>query len=620
MTIEIFKLLGLTLLAFALSAAAVPLMKRLALRWGIVATPFGVSGRRAMTPALGGAAIVGATLVTLAVARALPGWMLLGAAGLFAVGLIDDAVTLRPLHKFMLQAALVMAVVILGPPHPGLTPWPLLSGAITAFWLLSTVNAFNLIDGLDGLSTGVGIAGALTITAIGLIHGDLPLACQGLALAGALAGFLLYNFHPASIFMGDGGALPLGLILGALALNAGGEAANSPLSYYAVPVLIMLMPLLDTAIVSVGRMATGGRVSRRGLDHSHHRLLALGLSLQRAVTVCWSVAALAGLCAVALALMPHRYVVLSVPFVIAMFGPAGLFMIDLTFDSSGPGAASGYLQGLARMILAFSFKRRLIEATLDVVSIAAAYFGAFLIRFDFAVDERRLHVILNSLPWVIAVAFAGFFTAGIYRGIWRYAGFADVIRFATGAVLAALLVVVASVFLPIAMSGSIAVLFVILLMNLLVASRLSFRALHRALALLATPSERILIVGAGAAAEAAARFLCAQRHQSLHLIGLVEDERFTRGKFVHGYEVLGTLDDCENIYADTPFNQILIAGQSLARERMALLWAFAGRHNIGVRGFSLQSSEMGARMRAPAAFAGDNVPAVGHAVVSPGLR
>jgi UDP-GlcNAc:undecaprenyl-phosphate/decaprenyl-phosphate GlcNAc-1-phosphate transferase len=176
--------------------------------------------------------------------------------------------------------------VALGP--LGLAPWPLVSAGLAAFFLLSTVNAFNLID---GLAAGVGIIAATAISAIGWVRGDITLACYGAAIAGALGGFLLCNLHPATIFMGDCGALPLGLILGAVSLQAGGLAAtNSRLSRYVVPILIMMVPLLDTAIVSVSRMATGNPVSRRGLDHSHHRLLALGLSYQRAVGVVCGVA------------------------------------------------------------------------------------------------------------------------------------------------------------------------------------------------------------------------------------------------------------------------------------------------------------------------------------------
>jgi UDP-GlcNAc:undecaprenyl-phosphate GlcNAc-1-phosphate transferase len=268
-------------------------------------------------------------------------------------------------------------------------------------------------------------------------------------------------------------------------------------------------------------------------------------------------------------------------------------MIDLTFDSQPPGIAYGYMQGLARLILAFSYKRRITEALFDLVLITAAYFGAWLIRLDFRVDNGLVMALLASAPWVIGATYAAFLAVGVYRGMWRYAGFPDVIRFANGAVLAGILVVITSVITPIALSGSIAVLFVILLFNLLVGSRLSFRALRRGVALLALPADRVLIVGAGEMAEAAARYLTSGRNQNLRLVGFVDDDNFKLGKFVHGYEVLGSLLDLETIYSRDGFNQILVAADSLADQRTALVSAFANLHHLPIRRFSIRVNDMG---------------------------
>ena len=444
-----------------------------------------------------------------------------------------------------------------------------------------------------------------------MIHGDTLAAYQGLAVGGALAGFMFYNFHPASIFMGDCGALPLGLILGLIALRVGDLAGNSRLPRYVVPILLMLVPLLDTAIVSVSRMATGRPISRRGLDHSHHRLLSLGLSDRRAVMMCWSVAAVAASCAVVLTVLPHPYLLATLPIIVVAFALMGLFMIDLTFDSIAPGAASGYRQGLAGFILTYSYKRRVAEALLDAALIPAAYFGAFLLRLDFYIDDGRMMSLLHSLPAVMAVTYGAFLVAGIYRGIWRYASVSDVIRFANGAVLAGTLVVVASLVVPIALSGSVAALYVILLFNLLVASRMSFRALRRGVALLAAPHERVLIVGAGELAEAAARYITAVRGRRFKLIGFVDDDSFTIGKLVHGRRVMGTLEDLDRIYVAQQFSQVLVATDPIPRERMALLWDFASRRHLPMRRFSIRVNDMGLAAEALAETEAADVIAAG---------
>ncbi len=590
MTIPMIPLLPL--IAFALVALTTPLAKRIAARAGIVSVPYSESRHLQQMPLLGGAAIIAAILITLALGRILPFWLLIGAAGLFVIGLVDDAIVLRPSRKFLLQLVIVTFVLAAGPAFR-LAPWTLINTALTGFFLLATVNAFNLIDGLDGLAAGVGIIVAIGAATISYLHGDMTGTAQALVIAGALAGFLIYNGHPASIFMGDSGALPLGLLLGAMALHAGDLAGNSRLSRYVVPILIMLVPLLDTAIVSVSRMATGTPVSRRGLDHSHHRLLSLGLTDPRAVAIAWGLAAVAAAFAVVLTWLPHTYLLPTLPAIILAFGVVGLFMIDLTFDVNSPGLAYDNLRGPARFILTFSYKRRLAECALDLALIPASYFGAFLIRLDFRMNDALLASIISTLPTVMVATYVAFFIAGIYRGMWRYASVSDVIRFANGSVLAGVFVVLISMVTRIELSGSIAVLYVILLMNLLVASRMSFRALRRGVAMLAMPDERVLIVGAGELAEAAARYLTTHRNRRFKLVGFVDDDSFTLGKLVHGRRVLGTLADLERIYATRHFSQVLVAIETLPRERMEQLWQFANNRQLTMQRFSIRLNDLG---------------------------
>jgi len=362
---------------------------------------------------------------------------------------------------------------------------------------------------------------------------------------------------------------------------------------YVVPILIMLVPLLDTAIVSVSRMATGTPVSRRGLDHSHHRLLSLGLTDQRAVAIAWGLAAVAAAFAVALTWLPHTYLLATLPIIVLAFGVVALFMIDLTFDVNSPGDAYGNLRGPARFILTFSYKRRLAECALDLALIPAAYFGAFLIRLDFRINDLLLASLISTLPLVMAATYVAFLIAGIYRGMWRYASVSDVIRFANGSVLAGVFVVLISLVTRIELSGSIAVLYVILLMNLLVASRMSFRALRQGVALLALPDERVLIVGAGELAEAAARYLTTHRNRRFKLVGFVDHDSFTLGKLVHGRRVLGTLADLERIYTTRQFSQVLVAVDLLPRERMEQLWQFANRRQLTMQRFSIRLNDLG---------------------------
>jgi UDP-GlcNAc:undecaprenyl-phosphate GlcNAc-1-phosphate transferase len=577
--------------AFGLVVVLTPAARALALRFNIVAAPCAESNHPQPTPVLGGVAIVIAVLGALGLMGELPLWLMAGMLALLVVGATDDAVVLSPLHKLLAQLAVVAFFLWAGPAAPEVTRWPLLNLGLAGFWMVAVINAFNLVDGLDGLAAGVGIAAVGAVGVVAWWSRDVGLACEALAAGAALGGFLLFNDPPASIFMGDSGALPMGFLLGALALQGAALQQNSHLSTAVFPLLVMLVPLLDTAIVTVSRLATGNPISRRGLDHSHHRLLMLGLTVPRAVAVSCTLAAAGALLAAGQTLLSHAYLLSALPFVAGGIGVIGLFMIDLTFEGRAPGVAYGYLQGLARSILSLGYKRRLAEAALDFALIPAAYFGACLLRRDFKINDALVASMMGSTPVFFAATYVAFVLTGVYRGIWRYAGISDLIRFANGSLLAGVLVAVASLFMRLEVSGSVVVLYVVLLFNLLVFTRMSFQIQRRALAMVALPTEQVLIVGAGRMGDAAARYIFSANHRRARLIGFVDDDAFKEGKLVHGHQVLGSLDDLPRIHAMSEFQWILIAADGIREDRLAMVKAFADAHHLPLQRFSIGVNE-----------------------------
>jgi len=595
-------------LSFLSATAAIPLAKTIGRKLGITARPATQIFSEERIPAVGGAAIVAAVTATLAVTGHLSAWLGVGAGALFAVGLIDDAIVLRPRHKLACQIVVASWAALFALPRYALSPWPWLNLGITIFWLVATSNAFNLVDGLDGLAAGIGILAAAAIATIGYVHASIAVTAPSLALAGALAGFLLYNFPPASIIMGDAGALPIGYVLGVLALDGGRLATNTRLAIWVFPVLVMMVPLLDTAIVTVTRLATGNTISQRGLDHAHDRLLSLGLTDLRAAASMWAVAALGAVCAIAANLIPHAQVVAAIPFLVLAAAVIGLFLIDLTFDANPPGVAYSYLQGLARFILSFGYKRRIAEAAMDLALISAAYFGAHLLRLDFQLQSAVVERIFHSLPWVMLVTYPAFAIAGIYRGIWRYAGLSDGIRFAYGALLAGAFMLCGSRVMPIDLSGSIVLLYMMLLFNLLTASRMSFQVLRKLIAELATVNDRVLVVGVCEAGASAANFISQSRAHSARLVGFVDPDSFKHGKLVHGEQVLGGPDDIERIHARVPFTEILVADDKIAPNHLETLRRFARAKGISMRRFLIETSEL--RDAAPVAIGAVKIPAL----------
>jgi UDP-GlcNAc:undecaprenyl-phosphate GlcNAc-1-phosphate transferase len=588
-----FIAIGLvTAVAFAVAVATLPVAIVVGRGLGFTASPAVKTAAAAQTTEFGGAPIVGAILAALAITHSLPLWILAGAGALLVVGIIDDAFEMRPYQKFLCQVAICVWAAGFALPPYSLSPWHALDFAVVVVWLLATTNAFNLIDGLDCLAAGIGIIAAIAIAATGIMHHAPQVWMPSLAVAGSLGAFMFFNFPPASIIMGDAGALPLGYMLGALALAGGELATNSRLTKYVFPVMVMIVPLLDTGIVSVTRIATGGWISRHGTDHSHHRLLSLGLTDRAAVAVCCAVAAVGALCGFAANVLTHENVIVALPFLILATAVLALFMMDLTFENNPPGLEYGHLRGVARFILRLGYKQRIAEAAVDFALISGAFLAAQALRLDFNINSATIGVLLREVPYVALAAYPAFVIAGVYKGIWRYTSLSDGLRFANGAVLAGVFVTVASRVAPVSLSGSIVVLFVILLFNLLMMTRVSFQAIRKGISQLSAQNERILVVGAGEKGAAAADFIFSSRRQSARVIGFIDDDAFKLGKLMHGQRVLGRFGDLERIYEAAPFQELLLAADGLSTAQMASLTAFAERHEVAMRRFSIQVNEL----------------------------
>ena len=281
-------------LALLLGLYFTPLARQAALRFGIVDRPDGRLKQQDLpVPYLGGLAVFMAYLVALGMVFAfdtlLLGLLLAGTLTLL-VGLVDDFGVLTPAAKLAGQAVAVFvllrsgAVIELAEVPQGLR-WPL-----AALWLFGVCNAFNLLDVMDGLAAGVGAIAALALGAVALSTGEYPEAAASFALAGALAGFLVFNIQPARIYLGDAGSLAIGITLGALALAIRWSERSA--AGFLAPLAILAVPLADTAYVSVLRARAGKPFWYGSADHFPLRLhRLLDGSVRRTVTAVLGLAA-----------------------------------------------------------------------------------------------------------------------------------------------------------------------------------------------------------------------------------------------------------------------------------------------------------------------------------------
>jgi UDP-GlcNAc:undecaprenyl-phosphate GlcNAc-1-phosphate transferase len=301
------------LVALAVAAASTPLVARLALRIGAVDEPRerGLAARA--TPLLGGLAILAGVLVAAAI------WLpithetrgiLLGAALIAAIGAIDDVVDLPPQWKLLGQVVAAIIPVAAGVkvenitfPFLGAVQFGHVGGVLTVIGLVGLMNVVNFSDGVDGLAAGVCAISAVAFSIIAFDLGRTGAGVLAAIVAGAALGFLFHNFHPASIFMGDCGALLLGFLLGCVAVQ--GSLKTNALIALVGPLAILAVPFLDTSFVIARRLKYRRAPWSADAQHFHHRFSRIGFSQRRTVLYlyAWTVL-LAGL-AVAMRFIPY---------------------------------------------------------------------------------------------------------------------------------------------------------------------------------------------------------------------------------------------------------------------------------------------------------------------------
>jgi UDP-GlcNAc:undecaprenyl-phosphate GlcNAc-1-phosphate transferase len=310
-------------------------------------------------------------------------WELLGCGLVIGgFGLADDVLSLKPSTKLIVQITVASALLVFGF-RLHWTDSLVGDSMLTLFWVVGITNGFNLLDNMDGLCAGTAlIAGLFLVLGMFTQAGVTPSAIYLATLLGATTGFLVYNFHPASIFMGDTGSLFHGLNLAALTLVAGqsGTRPSGVMSVVAGPILLLLIPIFDTTLVTVMRLLSGRRPSQGGRDHSSHRLVAIGLREPTAVAVLWLLAMLGGGLALSFQLPNHNWTWgLTAAFSIAMIGFAVYLARIRVYEESDLGKVPA--AGLTPLLVDFMYKRRVAEVLLDLCLIPVAYYGAYRLRF-----------------------------------------------------------------------------------------------------------------------------------------------------------------------------------------------------------------------------------------------
>lgn len=586
--------------AFLLMLLVTPLLIRVAHRFGWIAHPKADRWHKKPTALMGGIAIYCAATTSviffLDVQVVLPLWV--GGTILFVAGLIDDFKVLRPRGKLLLQLVATLGLLVAG--HQFGPDWPIwLSIPLTFLWVIGITNALNLLDNMDGLAAGIAAIVSIVLATFSILEGHSAIASVALIIFGASVGFLCFNFQPARIFMGDSGSLFLGYMLSALALMLQKEAASDHgATIYLVSVAMFAVPILDTGLVSVIRTLTGRSISQGGRDHTSHRLVFLGLSERGAVLMLYGVSSLFGV----LGILVHYYDV-ALFYALLLFSCIGLLIFAVHLgranvyaeETSGAATYTTAIEQAFFSVLHTILGQRwkaLIGLTIDLCLVAASFVLAHDLRFEDGLTAERLQVLGMTLPFLIPIKLIAFYTIGLYRSIWRYAGTSELIRITLASTVASMVSYfsLSLIYDPRILAEGVFLIDWMIFTISAVGIRLSFGGLREFMEGQRQNGKNVLLYGAGDAGVLALREIRQNTEHNMCPVGFVDDDLLKQGLRVNGLPVLGMYSNLDIICEEHSIDEVIISAFRMDLERRVEIVEKCHAINVKCRMFSLSFS------------------------------
>jgi len=515
----------------------------------------------------------------------------LGMTFLFILGLLDDFFNIKPQTKLVGEILVALLVTFLGFRLHWSTSLTI-DTMVTIAWIVGITNAFNLLDNMDGLCAGTGLISALFLAL--LFWGTAPEAVLiALVIAGSLIAFLIYNFNPASIFMGDCGSLVIGFTLAVLSLHFSDIQAGQVLSNFAVPVIILLVPIFDTTLVTLIRLLSGRKASVGGRDHTSHRLVLMGFSERRAVLFLYGIGTVAGISALFISKsdsLTSPVVIIPVALAIVLMG---IYLAQLRVY---PEKEFSLLRdrSYTPILIELTYKRQLVQVILDLGLIAFSYYLSYRLRFSSADFSFYFKVFLRSLPTVMACKFVAFFAMGTYKGIWGSMSSSDIFVLVKASSLATLLSVVAVTFIYRFADFSKGIFLIdwLLTSAFLVGTRGSFRIFLDTVKRKTMGGEKALIYGAGRGGELLLREILNNKHLNMQPVGFIDDDGLKIGKRLQGFPILGAFKDLEMLLKKYGIGSLLISFNHKDTEKLQMLKRFCKLNDLHLKQFTINVTDV----------------------------
>jgi UDP-GlcNAc:undecaprenyl-phosphate GlcNAc-1-phosphate transferase len=577
-------LLGPAVAAAVISYLLAPAAAALAVRVDAVDRPGPRKVHSQPVPRLGGLAVLCAFVLVAIPTFCVPQtarWLIpsrlglgvgLGLLPIVAVSILDDIKSLRAGHKFLAHLLGAAIAVWLGNSLNSETHLfghtiaiGILAVPLSLLWIVGATNAFNIVDGLDGLSAGLALISAVSLAAVFMIVGQTGMAAAVLVLAGAIAGFLPHNLHPAKMFLGDTGATAIGFCLSLFALRGGATLSAGFATL--LPVFVLGMPIAETLISIARRLVRrleqrSAGVFQADSNHIHHRLLALGIDHARAVLVLYGAGLLLAAGALASLFMTARD---SALLVVALLLAGTLGLRRLGYDEFAVirnGAA-------LRMYEAPVLRTSMFVVVLDLVMVAIGAYAAVVLKTDDWNLQRYRTSVFGMVGILAPATVAVFWRMGLYRGSWRVAGVDDFVRAGAAVVVATATGFMARLLLaPADASVAMFTIYALVAVILFTGSRASYQVLAMTRWRARHAGAPALIYGAGRKGVSALRELASDSSDTLYPVAFLDDDPGKAGKLVNGLPVAGSFSSLERVVRQYAARTLVISSDAIPEVRV----------------------------------------------------
>ena len=540
----------------------------------------------------------------------------IGLVLILGLGIFDDLRPRTPTQKLIVQLIAGTSVYLAGfgissisdPLGGGLLNLGILEYPATLLWIVGITNAFNLIDGLDGLAAGVAGIACFAIWGISLLTNDMSTAMLVLILAGAVVGFLRYNFVPARIFLGDSGSLFLGFALAVFSMRSSTKGTTA--LAILVPILSLGLPIMDTLLSMLRRLLRSllpeqaksksfirrlGSIFMPDTQHIHHQLMARGLSHRKVVLLLYLVSCAFAIGAFSITIADNisASLILVAVILATIIGVRQLRYKEMSVLKNGV-----FLPIYEWPLM----NRSLFQGFLNLAFILIAYGTAYRLVYRGNLPLLLQENLFVTLAFVCVIKLAVFYFSGLYNGSFRHLGIGDVLKILKAVAIAVTISTVVLALLPHpwkVFDLSVAILDFYLLLSLILSARISFQVLNYLFRQDHTGGKQVIIYGADAIGILTLQRILADRTLNLNPVGFLDESPQLEGKRLHGYPIYGGHWKLQRLLKKMKIEEVLLSSDGMKPEVLNRLKQLARTHGFAIRRFETCLEEVPLEIQRP---------------------